>query len=45
MRTSRQIRNRQLRDMGIRPTDSYHSKVGPGDIYRRIGQGIQRFGL
>jgi len=30
-KTSRQIRNRQLRDMGIRPAESYHTRVGPLD--------------
>lgn len=29
--TSRQVRNGQLRVMGVQPTASYHTSVGPGD--------------
>ena len=29
---SRQIRNQGLRDAGVKPTESYHPRVGPGDI-------------
>lgn len=36
MLTSRMIRNRMLREIGIQPTESYHTAVGPGDVVKVV---------